>query len=68
MRDVGEYVQLQSVKHITSSRVVAKAYIDKIITIEKARIFWANQISRGNKMPDATFEDFLKRQEKWPID
>ena len=68
MRDVADYVDLQKVTHITTSRVIQKAYVDGLITIDKARSLWIKQTTRGSKMPDDSFDQFLTRDEEWPLE
>jgi DNA-binding Lrp family transcriptional regulator len=69
MRDVAQYTELQGIKHITTSRVIDRAFKLKVIEgLSKTESIWSDIISSGRRMPKNTFKEFLEMKESWPLD
>lgn len=67
MKDVAKYAEDYNLKHITTARVLNKAYEDGVINEETAERIWSEIISLDHKMPGNTFAEYQQRNEPWPL-
>lgn len=63
MKDVSLYVELQDIKHITTSRVLVEAFNEGIIKMKQASAIWSKLIVYGRNMPRNSFQEFLESKE-----
>ena len=61
LKDVGKYIELYNLKHITTGDIIVEAYNKQMVTMEDAENMWSLMLRRRRKLGTATFAEYLSR-------
>ncbi len=66
LRDIKQYVEAFSLKHMTTGDILVEAYKKKLITEHEANTIWANMLKKKRKLGASSFTEFLQSKEEDP--
>lgn len=64
LRDIRDYIQEYSLKHITTGDIMVEAYSAGLITEAQGNQIWANMLSKRRRIGANTFSEYLQNSEK----
>lgn len=61
LRDVGDYVRVMNLKHVTTGDILVTALEQGLISEEQGNEIWAEMIARRRRLGASTFSEYLEQ-------